>query len=650
MNSVNVDLRHPAACNIPGQDGASQGTLSFSIADGAPVNGEFFFARYEFSVAAGGLYRLVVCGAPPGTARSSRYSAAIDGGSEFPVLRSQVVGIPTEHAQRVVKMAQGRHTLELRFRRDGRMRAMNRVGQPFTGHRVEITAIRFDPAKDAEIPGRGEPVADEMQIRAGDRIVLFGDSITEEEHYGRHFARILNRLSPGKTVTVYNAGVSLNRVWEGLERVERDVLSLSPAWVVLAFGVNDSVHMSPEEFGRNYEKLVRLLRRGGVQVVCASPTGMSPDPDGSGKWFHTPDRALGFDRTMAYESAEIARVASLHGCVLADVYGFFTRSGLERRSLMANQWHPNDRGGRAYALGLLRSLGAAESAIERTGDPEDLDVWRAIQTVGNPDYPALRVKKFVRKTMSGTVIAVSSFSRNAICFFDEGGGPAACVPVGHHPIGLAWSRERREIYAACGGSGTIEVIGIDDFRQRKPIELGPETYPVALALCPDKETLWSANFFAMSLFETDIRERMVRRTVPLGALGVGVALAADGRTLVALAGEEAVFVDTAGGTVLKREKACEYPGGFQQDGRGGLDIIDTVRWTLHSVEAAERRVEQTSERRAPHRSRAVCRLPGGGWVSGDWERGCVRRWSEDFSENEVIAEIECPLGVLAIER
>ena len=58
--------------------------------------------------------------------------------------------------------------------------------------------------------------------------------------------------------------------------------------------------------------------------------------------------------------------------------------------------------------------------------------------------------------------------------------------------------------------------------------------------------MWAGNVLA----EVDLASRKVRRTVPLGALGTGLFAPAGGKPLVALAGEEAVFVDPANGALL----------------------------------------------------------------------------------------------------
>ena len=650
-NAIVINPCVAVAANIPDMaQCTSGGRFRLSAAEGAPKGAAFFFVRYAFRVETKGLYSLVVESPNPGTSRSSRFSVSFDGGSDFAVLRRQRVEVQTltglwHQEQDPVELSAGEHTLEFRFRPEDRMREMNRVGAPYVGHRIEITGLQVRPAAPVatERPLRSEKR--KLQVSGGDQVVLFGDSITEEEFYGKHLVRLLDAMVADGPVRVYNSGVALNRTWEALERLDRDVLALRPQWAALAFGVNDCVHMAPEEFARNYEQLVRRLTKAGIRVVCATPSGMCSAPIHSGQWFHTPDRANGFDRTCAYESGAILRIAEGTGCPVADVYGAFTRSGFDRAALMANQWHPNDDGGRIFALAILQALGTTADDVAKSGDPKDLAMWQALAAMPPAAYPEFGVKAFARPATNTGAIVASSFSRNAVYAFDDAGRPLACVSVGHHPMGLAWNATLRELYVACEGSGRIEVIGFPDFRLKDPIVLG-DVYPIALALSEDGRTLWSVNFFGSSLSEIDLGSRKVRRTIPLGAIGTGLFAPSGGKPLVAVAGEEAVFVDPVSAAVLKRVKVSANPGSFFVDAQGRPAIVDTGRWTLSAVDPVAMSVAPAGE--APYRARALFSVDGGGVLAGDCERGRVVRRFPGRPAPEDVAEVEFPLGLCRI--
>ena len=649
---MSLDLSEPVAANLPDLPRCVEGgRLRFASPAAAPSNAPCFFIRYAFSVPQEGLYCLEVAGPGPGMAQCSRYAWSVDGGQDHPVLRRQIVspapdaGTP-RHVQDPVQLTAGAHTLELRFRPDDRMRAMNRVDQPFSRHFVQITSLRFIPAPPRPPVHAPARPSSGLALHSGDSVVLFGDSITEEAHYGRHFVRLLTNACPDRAITVYNAGISLNRTWEALARVDLDVMALHPTWAILAFGVNDCVHMAPEEFGRNYTLLVRRLRQAGIQVLCTTPSGMTPYPDHDGAWFHTPDRAAGFDRTVAFEAHEVCRIARENNVPCADVFGAFTRVGLDRRALMANQWHPNDAGGRVFALALLRALGLSGADVARMGDPQDLSAWKALEAMPAQDYPAPGVTPQTAGPFSGPIVVASSFTRNAVYAFAGDGKLLACVPVGPHPMGLAYSAKRRELYVTCEGNGSVEVIALPSFKLQDPIKLG-DVYPDGIVLSPDESSAWTANFFGSGLSQIDLAKRTVIRTVPLGALTEGVAFCPAQNTVVAATRGHLAFVNATDGAVLKTAKATDYAASFFRAADGQLFVIDTATWQTSLVDPAAETALPAAAAPYPARAVALDAATGALWA-GDAARGKIVRLDGPGAKPQDVAEVECPFGVLPI--
>ena len=81
---------------------------------------------------------------------------------------------------------------------------------------------------------RAEPV-----LKAGDRVVLYGDSITEQRQYTRFIQQYIQCRYPELKVNFYNAGWSGDTAGGGFGRLERDVLLLKPTVVTLFFGMKD---------------------------------------------------------------------------------------------------------------------------------------------------------------------------------------------------------------------------------------------------------------------------------------------------------------------------------------------------------------------------------------------------------------------------
>jgi len=628
-----VELAKPIQSNIPDLEGClSSKGFKFSSSRPSPDGDPYFYVRYEVPATEAGTYRISIKGPGSGARGYSRYSLAIDASLAYPVPLAFRVGEEKEgwHDHGPFTLSSGRHALEFRFHPEQRMRNMNRVTEPYIGHNVRIEGLRVQqaaPKAKAASAARDRG----FLLRPGDRVVLFGDSITEEGFYARHLARLLEAADPGVRIDLFNSGVSLNRTWEGLDRLEADVLALRPDWAVLAFGVNDSVHMAPDEFRKVYGELVRRLQAANIKVLCATPSGMSPEPDRNKNYFHTPDRARAFDRTMAMEAGIVLEIAEAAGAVAADVFGTFTRAGLSRRELMGSQWHPSEEGGRAYALTLLRALRFSKEDALKTGDPTDALTYEAISSMLPQAYPAYGATTTgpSRAPADGHWVAASSFAENTVVAFSKTSGqPICCVPVGHHPMGIAYSGKRRELYVACEGSGRLDVIRIPEFTLAGSIPLG-EVYPDCIALADDERTAWVGTFFGGSVVRVDLEQRKPTRTVSIGALVEGVAVADGGRLVLAAVRDKGiVFIDAGEGKTLTTAPASRYAASFLETRDGTIHAIDTAAWTLSAVDAKVRSVG--SPLPAPFESRALVLDPKTDELwAGDWKSGRIVRIADD---------------------
>jgi DNA-binding beta-propeller fold protein YncE/lysophospholipase L1-like esterase len=642
-----VDLSRVVKTNVPKISAClSAGGLQFSSADPCPTGEAYFYVRYEVATPEAGSYRVSIKGPGSGARGYSRYSLAIDDSPALPVLLRRRVGDPRAgwQDQGPFPLSSGTHSLEFRFYPDQRMRNMNRVTEAYAGHKVLIEGIRLDPVS-AEAKAASTTRDPGFQLHAGDKVVLFGDSITEEGFYGRHLVRILESARPREKIEIFNSGVSLNRVWEGLERLELDVVALRPNWVVLAFGVNDAVHMAPDEFRKAYAQLVHRLQEDKIQVVCATPSGMLAEADRDNNYFHTPDRARAFDRTMAIEAGVVRDIAETSRAALADVFGTFTRAGLARRDLMGSQWHPSDEGGRAFALTLLRALGFSKDDASRTGDPKDASTYAAISATPRQDYPA-----YVAGTIAaadppadGQWVVATAFAENSVVAFSRTTGKqVGRVQVGHHPMGIAYSGKRRELYVACEGSGRLDVLRLPDVASAGSIPLG-DVYPVSVAVSEDETSAWVGTFFGASVIQVDLEQRKPLRTVPIGALVEAVAISRGGSLVLAAARDKGiVFIDAATGKILTTVRATKYAASFLARRDGMIGVIDTAAWTMSPLDAAGKLVGSPAP--APFESRAMTSDPQDDALwAGDWKNGRIVRIAGGSATT--FAELPFPFGI-----
>jgi len=139
---------------------------------------------------------------------------------------------------------------------------------------------------------------DSVIVKSGDRIAFLGDSITAGGASHGAFCRLVVqglKLKGVRTSQVY-AGVPGNKSSDMLLRLEGDVLSHKPDWVVLAVGVNDIWHGDPtvkisvfqpkpgmgvglEDYKKYVTRIVERTRAAGAKVILTTITPIKEDPD-----------------------------------------------------------------------------------------------------------------------------------------------------------------------------------------------------------------------------------------------------------------------------------------------------------------------------------------------------------------------------------
>lgn len=614
------------ASNIPDVASCVKGTsLLFQTQEASPPGAEYFFLRYRFVIPAEcdqQAFSLVFqAGRGPGSINLSRFSWVVDGGEVHPALRAQrvIYGYdgPDEHIQPPLRLAKGEHLLELRFYPEQRKRVMNRATEEFEMHHIDLQSLAWRIA--APLPIAHEQLSPNFKLRRHDVIVLFGDSITEEGYYAREFVRMLAHVFPDNGITVYNAGVSLNRTMDGLAREDQDVLALSPDWAVLAFGVNDAMQMSPEDFARNSSEIVRRLQEHGIRAVCAAPTGMMPGAELLGDAFfglHASDRATALDRTMAANAYLLHQVAGDRKAIFADTYGALTRTTIPRFSLMNNQWHPNDEGGRMYAVTLLRAWGMTEEEIARTGDARDLAYYRALEAM-RPDaihWPA--ATKALAAPLHGTVIFLTAFGDNQLLAYTPEGRQLAMLPTANHPAALAYASRSHELYVACEGAGRLQVFSLPELKLTREVDLGLEAYPTSLALSADEGTLWIGSYFG-KLIEFDMASGKPRRTIPMPDVVNGTTLTADGKTLLVSVQGKLLFVDPATGSITTTINTVKFTAPCLSLSAGKLALLDAQHWEMLPIDLTTGTLGKPEP--APVQTRAMALDPATGHLFAcDW--------------------------------
>ena len=203
--------------------------------------------------------------------------------------------------------------------------------------------------------------------------VAFGNSTTAHRRgvdsvYSVRLQKLFdNHLMP---VKVINSGVgsshtgsiednSFAKVRHGRDRFEQDVMSYSPDWVVINFGLNDAYQdsgeggeprISLEAYRKNIEYFIDSIEQIGGKVIL-----MTPNPLGS--------RYEEFrkDQVRRY-AAEIEKIAAERKLLIINSWNLFYEDSLNRDRpgdidyLFSDGIHPNDRGHQILAEELYKKI------------------------------------------------------------------------------------------------------------------------------------------------------------------------------------------------------------------------------------------------------------------------------------------------------
>src|SRR2546421_6314220 len=127
---------------------------------------------------------------------------------------------------------------------------------------------KFHPAP-APRPARG-------QIKAGDRLAICGDSITEQKMYSRLMEDYLTMCVPELNISVRQYGWGGERAPGFLARMTNDCLRFKPTIATTCYGMNDHEYRPYEERnGQTYREkstaIGEAFKANGTRVVQGSP-------------------------------------------------------------------------------------------------------------------------------------------------------------------------------------------------------------------------------------------------------------------------------------------------------------------------------------------------------------------------------------------
>jgi lysophospholipase L1-like esterase len=221
----------------------------------------------------------------------------------------------------------------------------------------------------AEPPRTGAPAP--FALRDGDRVVFYGDSITQDGGYARLVEEYVGTRFPGWNVSFENAGVGGDTVkggWAGPmeQRLERDVIAFEPTVVTIMLGMNDGGYkpfdpVTLATFAEGYRAIVDRLRQA-LPDARLTLVRSSPFDDVSRK----PQFAPGYDDALRRLGCYVGSLAGSPNTTGADFRtplnaGLATVVGADpalAQLLLPDRVHPSAAGHLVMGATLLRAWGA----------------------------------------------------------------------------------------------------------------------------------------------------------------------------------------------------------------------------------------------------------------------------------------------------
>lgn len=217
-------------------------------------------------------------------------------------------------------------------------------------------------------PGYAQTPATGLLIKNHQKVVFMGDSITglgwsESGGYVHLVTSGLDTL--GVKIVPTPTGVGGNTSREMLARLDKDVLTVKPDWLLLSCGVNDvwgrSNGVDLEHFKKNMTTIVDRAQAAGIKVMILTPT---PIYEACVTEFSPPlTEYVAF--LVQFARDRKLPLADLHAAFLTSLKTQPNATAWGTRYLTVDGVHPNPDGHQVMAQGVLEAFGATPAQINQ---------------------------------------------------------------------------------------------------------------------------------------------------------------------------------------------------------------------------------------------------------------------------------------------
>ncbi len=220
----------------------------------------------------------------------------------------------------------------------------------------------------------------DFALKDRDRVVFYGDSITEQRLYTTYVEHYVLTHYPERRVTFINTGWGGDKVTSndckpcagvgGLARLKRDVIDHRPTVVTLLFGMNDGQYRDFDPaISKVYEDgltaIIRELKtKTGARMYVMTPTVY--DGTRHTSWSHT-DR---YNDVLDRYTEAVKAIAHREGLSVIDLHTVTTEALLQAKkddpayTFAPDGVHPEEDGQLLMAAEILRAWGAPPGGLE----------------------------------------------------------------------------------------------------------------------------------------------------------------------------------------------------------------------------------------------------------------------------------------------
>lgn len=201
-------------------------------------------------------------------------------------------------------------------------------------------------------------------LKSGDRIVFFGDSITQQGAQPKGYVtlarQMLKRRAPDLQCEVIGAGIGGNKVPDLERRLDKDVLDKNPTVVVIYIGINDVWHSlrdngTPRDaYETGLRSLIDRIHAKGARVLLCTPSVIGEKAPGDNPLDGLLEEYAGITRKVAHQTG--VQLLDLHQAFLGNLKNS-NKENAEKGILTTDGVHLNDAGNRFVANQMLTALG-----------------------------------------------------------------------------------------------------------------------------------------------------------------------------------------------------------------------------------------------------------------------------------------------------